>query len=175
MTIENEFISIIGKANWDELTQKVLNKYNIPIIEPNSENIIFTRSSGGFVNLYFDDNCKTEIQKSMKEQGNMYLNGVVFEYLNEVSKEGVPVPFGININTSYEELASKIGHAQFQNPRIHFKKVWRLKREDGEIYSLACRFSKDLKQCNLINVSPVDTERKSENVKNELIDQNIKG
>jgi len=104
----------------------------------------------------------------MKEQGNLYLQGIGFEHLDSKRAFEAKLPFNINERTSYHELSKKIGHADFQDPSISYRKIWRLKKNNGETFNMVCVFSEDLTTCKMLYLLTYNSDTEYALVKNDL-------
>jgi hypothetical protein len=121
----------------------------------------------------FDDRCDTDKQKSMKEQGNFYVQGITFDF-DIVNKEDISAPFGINTNSTYESVYAVLGYADFQDNDYEindpmYRKIWRLKKSDNTPYHLVCRFHSDSHKIESLTLLPYNKDVKYEFVKNELL------
>ena len=166
MNKENEFITILGEPEWNKNVRTILDKYDMP--KPDTDSFIaFSDTEDNFIGFTFDSNNETDKQKDMKEQGNLYLQSMGFEHLDSKRINEIPLPFGIRKGTSYYDLVAKIGHADLQSPNIVFRKMWHLKKENGEIYNLVCVFTEDLKNCRMLYLLTFNSEREYKLIKNE--------
>ena len=81
MNIENEFIAILAEPYWEDTVTELLEKYKIPREEPEEDEFVFFgHTESGFIQFQFDNECETDKQKSIKEQGNFYVQGIVFNF-----------------------------------------------------------------------------------------------
>ena len=175
MNKDNEFIAVLGEAYWEDSISQLLEKYEIPKTEPKEDDYdIFSLSTkSGFLKFSFDDDCETDKQKSMRAQGNLYLQGISFTF-GIPDHEEITAPFEINEHSTYESISKLLGHADFQAENIRktalqYKKIWRLKKEDNTMYHLICNFKIATGKVNSIFISTYNSERKYRFVKNELL------
>ena len=102
--MENEFIKILGMAEWEDEVLEIIEKYNF--LDPEE----FEEGDSGynrwtpsctFASLDFDNSCETLNQKERKAEGNYYLNSMFFKFSGIDSddnvienKDGLEIPFG---------------------------------------------------------------------------------
>ncbi len=169
MKQENEFISILGEASWEDSVQQVLEKYNLDKPDENSFLSIID-SDDFYIHMEFNDKCGTPSQKSKKAEGNSYLQVICFD-LEEPSEEDIELPFGIHEKQSYEELVKIIGHATYQGESSD-DKTWLLKKENGERYQLSCRYWEELTINSELRLDTYDSDILYTLIPNELLKEN---
>ena len=170
MKQENEFISILGEASWEDSVQQVLEKYNLDKPDENSFLSIID-SDDFYIHMEFNDKCGTPSQKSKKAEGNSYLQVICFD-LEEPSEEDIELPFGIHEKQSYEELVKIIGHATHQAEEASHGKTWRIKKENGEIYHLSCIYRDNYTKNIDLSLSTYNSDIEYALVPNELLKEN---
>ena len=174
MNTENEFIAILAEPYWEDSVTELLEKYEIPKIEPkDDEFVFFGHTESGYIQFQFDDKCKTDKQKSMKDQGNFYVQGIVFDF-DIIDKEDISAPLGIDKNSTYESIQKELGHADFQDKDRResapmYRKIWKLEKNDNTSYRVVCRFHSDTKKIESLNLLPHNKDTAYRVVKNELL------
>ena len=102
---KNTFIEILSLPEWDERILSILEYMELerPLIVQGEIDCFRTSEKYG-IQMLFDDMCKTEIQKEMENEGNLYLNQISF------SKDTPFIlPFDLTMKDNYDTVISKIG------------------------------------------------------------------
>lgn len=114
MTIDkNTFIEILSLPEWDERILNILEYMELerPSLEQGEIDCFRTSEKYG-IEMLFDSNCTTEIQKEMENQGNLYLNQISF------SKDTPFIlPFDLTMEDNYDTVISKMGRVPDKKSR----------------------------------------------------------
>jgi len=150
MQKQNDFIDILTKAYGDKEVMDVINKYKMdkPEQKP-KDDIVWSGTESGFVNLTFSDNYITPEQQAHKTEGKLYLNSMSFDFHPFLTAaEKVDVPFGIHKEMTFKDLVALLGEAEYMDDNYSeekktFRQIWVRKKEDGTRYSIVVRFDND--------------------------------
>jgi len=148
--MQNEFITAIGLAEWDEKVTILLEKYQIPENEEIDENAdkYYRCREDNLINCIFIKDCRTKKQKAHKAEENFYLQMIEFDFdLRYYKKDiaGTDIPFGIDEKSDYAYIVSTIGEPHLQTDDYELSdpyliKFWLLKKDNGEPYMMKINF-----------------------------------
>ena len=102
---ENTFIDILGLPEWDDKVLDLLDYLELkrPVVEK-GEVYAYLSSDKYGIDIMFDYDCITPLQKELEENGNLYVSQISFE---ENSK--IVFPFNITYEDDLETVIDKIG------------------------------------------------------------------
>ena len=152
--MQNEFITALGLAEWEEEVVVLLEKYDVPEVEEldEDEDDYIRDSKDHFMRFLFDNMCDTTKQIARKAEENFYLQAVIFHfdlryYKKDIAR--VDIPWGIDEKSDYSSVIATIGEPHFEPKKQNLttapniRKFWVFKKADGEKYEVMIRFVND--------------------------------
>lgn len=144
---ENIFIDILGLPEWDDKVLEVLEALELerPIVEE-GEVYAYLSSDKYGIDIMFNYDCITPLQKELEANRNLYVSQVSFKENTSLS-----LLFGIKKGDNYQEIVTKLNKdTDTEEEYIDDTCEWELSNNDTP-YSLYCIFEdKNLK--NLKNI-----------------------
>ncbi len=133
----NNMIELLSLPEWDDRILDMLEEFGEkrPVYDPN-DTTIFIKPAGYDIEMMFDARNRTEKQKEMAGQGNLYFNQIILKNITTIK-----LPFSIEMGDNYETISKKIGKkADYTNKYDSVSRHWLL--DDGEKqYFLNCDFT----------------------------------
>ena len=167
--MQNEFITALGLAEWEDEVVALLEKYNVP--EPEDEIEEDDEAYGrdtkdDLINFIFDKDCATSKQKARQAEENFYLETIKFNFdLRYYKKDiaSVDIPFGIDEKSDYASVVDTIGEPHLQTDDYELShpyliKFWLLKKEDGERYLVRIYFKTETLKVHTMALVTYDEE-----------------
>ena len=165
--MQNEFITAIGLAEWEDDVVKLLEKYNVPEVDVDEDADQYLRfTEDHLIDFWFDSDCATKKQKAYKAEENFYLETVEFNFdLRYYKKDiaGADIPFGIDEKSDYAYVVSTIGEPHLQTDDYELSdpyliKFWLLTKDDGEQYLVRIYFVTETLKVYKIAIVTYDEE-----------------
>ena len=102
---ENTFIEILGLPEWDDKVLDLLDYLELkrPIVEK-GEGYAFLKSEEHGVDIMFDYDCITPLQKELEADRNLYVNQISFNLNTDLL-----LPYHLEASDDYNTVVSKIG------------------------------------------------------------------
>ena len=102
---ENTFIDILGLPEWDDRVLEVLEALELerPVVEE-GEVYAYLSSNKYGIDIIFDYDCITPLQKELEADANLYVSQITF-----IKDSSILFPFNIMYSDDFDNITTKIG------------------------------------------------------------------